>query len=145
MKMLVKQISVFLENKSGRLAKVTSVIGESGVDIRAMSIADTTDFGILRLIVNQPEKIEAILKEKGFTVRETEVIAVGMEDKPGSLANILTILENSGMSIEYMYAFVGNNDMKAVVIIKVEDNKKAIQLLSDNGIQVLPAEKVYQI
>ncbi len=143
--MLVKQISVFLENKSGRLAKVTSVIGESGVDIRAMSIADTTDFGILRLIVNQPEKIEAILKEKGFTVRETEVIAVGMEDQPGSLANILTILENSGMSIEYMYAFVGNNDMKAVVIIKVEDNKKAIEILNDNNIQVLPAEKVYQI
>ena len=110
-----------------------------------MSIADTTDFGILRLIVNQPEKIEAILKEKGFTVRETEVIAVGMEDQPGSLANILTILENSGMSIEYMYAFVGNNDMKAVVIIKVEDNKKAIEILNDNNIQVLPAEKVYQI
>ena len=143
--MLVKQISVFLENKSGRLAKVTSVIGESGVDIRAMSIADTTDFGILRLIVNQPEKIEAMLKEKGFTVRETEVIAVGMEDQPGSLANILTILENSGMSIEYMYAFVGNNDMKAVVIIKVEDNKKAIEILNSNNIQVLPAEKVYQI
>lgn len=89
----VKQISVFLENKSGRLAEVTKILGENNIDISALSIADTTDFGILRLIVNDPDKAEKVLKENGFTVSSTNVIAIGVEDKPGGLSKALEILD----------------------------------------------------
>jgi len=143
--MFVKQISAFLENKSGRLAEITEVIGRLGVDIRALSIADTTDFGILRLIVNKPDEVCAALRESGFTVRVTDVIAVSMSDAPGSLAGILSVLQKNGMGIEYLYAFVGNNDKKAVVVLRVDDNKKAVEILQKENIKVLAAEDVYNI
>src|SRR3974377_1387822 len=105
--MKVKQISVFLENKSGRLAGVTKALGDNNINIRALSIADTTDFGILRLIVSDPEKAVNILKAEDFTVSETSIIAVQIPDNPGGLAGILQILDGSKINIEYMYAFVG--------------------------------------
>ncbi len=143
--MLVKQISIFLENKSGRLAEVTKILGKEGIDISALSIADTTDFGILRLIVNQPEKAEVILKEKGFTVSCTNVIAIAVPDKPGGLATALDVLESESIGIEYMYAFIGKTSQEALVLLRVEDPEKAIDVLKKNNIKVLLSEAVYAL
>lgn len=141
--MLIKQISVFLENKSGRLAEVTSTLGSNDINISALSIADTTDFGILRLIVNKPEEAEEILKENGFTVSCTNVIAIAVPDSPGGLAKALEILDKESIGIEYMYAFVGKTTDEALVILRVEAPEKAIDLLTQNGIKVLPSSTVY--
>ncbi len=143
--MLVKQISVFLENKSGRLADVTSILGDNNVDISALSIADTTDFGILRLIVNKPLIAEKVLKENGFTVSITDVIAISVLDEPGGLAAALKVLDNISISVEYMYAFVGKTTSEALVILRVEDPATAAEELDKNNIKVLPAERVYQL
>src|SRR3954453_17717469 len=114
--MQVEQISIFIENKSGRLAEVTRVLGEAGVNIRALSLADTSDFGILRLIVNDREKAKEILKEKGFTVSKTEVVAVEVPDQPGGLSLILQALDAAVINVEYMYAFVERCGENAVII-----------------------------
>lgn len=143
--MKVNQISVFLENKSGRLAEVTKTLGNNGINIRALAIADTTDFGILRLIVSDPEKACRILKEEGFTVSETEILAVQVPDKPGGLAGILGVLNNSKINIEYMYAFVGKSGADAVVVFRVEDIDRAIGLLQDSGISLLSGAQVYSL
>jgi hypothetical protein len=139
----VKQISVFLENKSGRLATVTKVLGDNNINIRALSIADTTDFGILRLIVNDPEKAWNILKAEEFTVSATEVIAVQVPDRPGGLGEILHSLEVLGVNIEYMYAFVGKNMEDAVVVFRVEDVDHAIPILQNHGVHLLKGDEVY--
>lgn len=143
--MLIKQISVFLENKSGRLAEVTKILGQNNIDISALSIADTTDFGILRLIVNNPDEALKVLKDCEFTVSSTNVIAIGVEDKPGGLSKALEVLEKEGIGIEYMYAFVGKTSDEALVILRVDEDNKAIEVLSKNGIQVLSADKVYKL
>jgi len=143
--MLVKQISVFLENKSGRLAEVTKVLAQHNIDISALSIADTTDFGILRLIVNQPEKAEDVLKGNGFTVSCTSVIAIAVMDEPGGLAAALDVLDRESIGIEYMYAFVGKATNEALVILRVEDPDKAVQVLTANNIKVLPSSVVYEL
>jgi hypothetical protein len=145
MHMLVKQISVFLENKSGRLAEVTKILSFNEINISALCIADTTDFGILRIIVNKPEEAEKILKSKGFTVSCTSVIAIGMEDKPGGLSNVLEILENESIGIEYLYAFVGRREGFAYVILRVESPEKAIKVLKDAGVQVMSSNDIYSI
>src|SRR5512136_1876896 len=103
---MAKQISVFLENKSGRLAEVTRVLGDAGINIRALSLADTSDFGILRLIVNNCEKAREELKQRGFTVSKREVVAVEVPDRPGGLSQILQILDGAAINVDYMYAFV---------------------------------------
>jgi hypothetical protein len=141
--MKVKQISIFLENKSGRLATVTKVLGENGISIRALSIADTTDFGILRLIVNDPDKACTILKDNEFTVSETEIIAVEVPDKPGGLAKILENLEKCKINIEYMYAFVGKSGENAIVVFRVEDIDRAIVLLQQSGIKLMSGKEIY--
>ncbi len=143
--MFVKQISVFLENKSGRLADVTRTLGENDIDISALSIADTTDFGILRLIVNKPERAEEILKEHGFTVSGTSVIAIGVQDKPGGLAVALKVLDEEKIGIEYMYAFVSKTADEALVILRLDDPEKATAVLKEKGISVLSASQVYKL
>ena len=143
--MLVKQISIFLENKSGRLAEVTKTLGANNIDISALSIADTTEFGILRLIVNDPEKAEKVLKEHGLTVSSTNVIAIAVEDKPGGLAHILEILEKRKIDIEYLYAFVGKMDNEALVILRVENLNEAAAALIESNVKVLSAEEVYNL
>lgn len=140
----VRQISVFLENKSGRLAKVARILGDHRINIRALSIADTTDFGILRLIVSDPEQAVAALKAEGMTVSATEVIAVKVPDQPGGLAGILTILDAAGINIEYMYAFVGKTLDDAVVVFRVERIDQAIELLGQKGVQLLTGDQVYK-
>ncbi len=143
--MKVQQISVFLENKSGRLAKLTDVLGESGINIRALSIADTSDFGILRLIVSQPQQAFKVLKEAGFTVSMTDVIAVEVEDKPGGLAKVLSVLESAGINIEYLYAFLEKSSNDALVVFRVEQIDEAVSLLAKNNINVLKGEEVYKL
>lgn len=143
--MKVKQISVFLENKAGRLAQVTKTLGKHNINIRALSIADTTDFGILRLIVNAPDKAYQVLKEEGFTVSSTEVIAVEVADEPGGLARALEVLHGVGVNIEYLYAFLQKASNAALVVFRVERLDEAIEALQKNGFRVLEGDKVYSI
>ncbi len=143
--MKVKQISVFLENKSGRLANLTDVLGRAGINIRALSIADTSDFGILRLIVNKPEEAFKVLKEAGFTASLTDVIAVEVEDRPGGLAAVLRVLESSGINIEYLYAFLAKSSNNALVVFRVEQLDQAITLLAGHKVKVLEGSEVYKL
>lgn len=140
--MKVEQISIFLENKSGRLAEVTDVLAKNGINIRALSLADTADFGILRLIVTELEKTKQLLKENGFTVGQNEVIAVELPDQPGGLAGILAILQKNSVNVEYMYAFVQKCEGKAVLIFRFDEIDKAIDTLQKAGIRILKREEV---
>ncbi len=143
--MKVRQISIFLENKSGRLAQVTGVLGENGINIRALSIADTTDFGILRLIVNNPDKAYRVLKEAGITVSVTDVIAVEVADEPGGLAKVLNSLDRAGINIEYLYAFVQKASNAALVVFRVERLDDAVETLQEDGIRILSGDEVYKL
>jgi hypothetical protein len=143
--MKVEQISVFLENKAGRLAEVTKVLGEAGVNIRALSLADTTDFGILRLIVDQYDKAREILKQHGFTVGKTEVVAIEVPDRPGGLAWVLQILSDSDVNVEYMYAFVQHSGKNAVIIFRFDNLERAIELLQKQGVRIYSGEEVYRL
>jgi hypothetical protein len=143
--MKVEQISIFIENKSGRLAEVTRILGEAGVNIRALSLADTSDFGILRLIVDQTDKAKETLKAEGFTVNKTEVVAVEVPDKPKGLYSILEVLENGSVNVEYMYAFVERCGENAVIIFRFDDIESAIKVLLENDITVLKGERVCQM
>ncbi|MDR0986575.1 MAG: acetolactate synthase [Ruminococcus sp.] len=128
--MLIKQLSVFVENKKGRLSAITDILRQGGIDIRALSVADTKDFGILRLIVNDVQKAYAALKAGDCLVSLTDVIAVSIEDKPGGLADAMDLLSDAGISVEYMYAFISKSAGAASVILRVDDNQKAIDVLS---------------
>ncbi len=143
--MQVEQISIFIENKSGRLAEVTRVLGSKGINIRALSLADTSDFGILRLIVDQTDLAKAILKENGFTVSKTEVVAVEVPDQPGGLAGILKVLDDARVNVEYMYAFVERCGGNAVIIFRFDDAVQAIKVLQASGVMVLEGERVYRM
>ena len=143
--MFVKQISVFVENKKGRLYKMTKVLGDNGIDLIALSIADTTNFGILRCIVSDPQKAITVLKENGFTASATEVLAVEVPDVPGGLASVLEILKDNEITVEYLYSFVRTHDDKALVLFRVEEAEKTVQVLKQNGVQVLPEEVVYNL
>ncbi len=143
--MKVEQISIFLENKSGRLAEVTGVLSRAGINIRALSLADTADFGILRLIVNQTDRAKQVLKETGFTVGKTEVVALEVPDRPGGLGEILKILFEAGINVEYMYAFVQRSGDNAIIIFRFDEADKAISVLTGAGVRVLRGEEVYAL
>ncbi len=143
--MRVEQISVFLENRAGRLAEITRVLGDAGVNIRALSLADTSDFGLLRLIVNDNDKAKAVLKERGFTVGKNNVVAVEVEDRPGGLNTILEILSKENINVEYMYAFVQHTGENAVIIFRFDDTDAAVKVLLDNNIKVLEGKTVYTL
>lgn len=143
--MLVKQISVFVENKSGRLAEIIGILGANGIDISALSIADTTDFGILRLIVNDPPLAEKVLKDNGMVVKVTDVIAIAVEDKPGGLAKALKLISDARIEIEYMYAFIGKSDNGALVIVRVNKPDEAVDILENSGISIIDAKDVYRL
>ncbi len=143
--MKLEQISIFLENRSGRLAEITGVLAQAGVNIRALSLADTADFGILRLVVNAPDTALQILKENGFTVAKTERVALELPDRPGGLAGILRILQSAAINVEYMYAFVQKMEENAIVIFRFDDPDKATQALVEAGVRVLTGEEVYAL
>ena len=143
--MKVRQISIFLENRSGRLASVLKEVGRAGINIRALSLADTSDFGILRLIVDNVDKCVKALRDTGHTVSLTEVLAVEVPDHPGGLAGILDVLAEAGLNVEYMYAFVSRATEKAVVVFRFEDVDSALAALRKAQVSVLAAEKVYTL
>ena len=131
--MLAKQISVFVENSKGRLAQITQILAENNVNIRALSIADTTSFGILRVIVEDAERTEKVLKEAGLTVSVTDVLSLQIEDKPGGLARALNILSDHDIDVDYAYAFISKTTDKANVVLRVERDEEAIKLLKEAG------------
>ena len=141
--MTVKQLSIFIENKPGRLSAVTRLLGDNGIDIRAMSIADTKDFGILRLIVNNADKALSVLKENSFSVTITN--AIGIEDRPGGLAGAMEALYANNVSVEYMYAFISKTEDTAYVIFRVENNDVAVSALQEKGYKILTADELYDM
>jgi hypothetical protein len=143
--MKLKQISIFLENKEGRLKKAINILSKNNINIRALSIADTSEFGILRLIVPEPEKAQDKLEEKNFVVKVNEVIAVEVPDQPGGLDSILNILYDSKINVEYLYAFVEKNEDKAIVVIKTENIDEGIAALEESNIKIMSAEDVNRL
>ncbi|RMF45941.1 MAG: ACT domain-containing protein [Deltaproteobacteria bacterium] len=141
--MTVQQISIFIENKTGRLAEVTRVLGNAGINIRALSLADTSDFGILRLIVDTPDRALEVLKADGFTVSKTEVIAVEVPDRPSGLNSILEKLDQAGINVEYMYAFVERSGENAIIIFRFDDIQRAIATLPEAGVTLVKSEKIF--
>jgi len=132
----IKQISVFLENTTGRLSEVTKTLANAGINLRAISIADTADFGILRIIADKTEKAVETLNKAGFTTRQTDVVAVEIEDVPGSLAKLMALFEESQVNIEYLYASLEGQVGKAVVIFKLKDHEKGQNILSSKGFKL---------
>ena len=144
--MKVKQISVFLENRSGRLAEVTRVLGDNKLNMRALSLADTSDFGVLRMIIDHPDKAYMVLKEKHYTVQETDVIALEVADQPGGLAGVLETLSQNNVNVEYLYAFPERDSVdKAIMIFKFDDVDQAIEVMQANNIKVMDSSRVYNI
>jgi hypothetical protein len=143
--MRAEQISVFLENKAGRLAEVTGILSEAQVNIRALALADTSDFGVLRLIVNNNEKAVESLRNRGFTVGRTDVLAVEVEDRPGGLHSILDILNKAEINVEYMYAFVQHSGKNAVMIFRFDHIDEAVRVLEENNVKVINGSKVYTL
>lgn len=135
--MKIKQISVFLENRAGRLADIVSNLGDSGISIRAMSLTDTSSFGILRFIVDDTESAVQMLKDRGFTVRLTDVVAVKVDDRPGELGKILSIVENAGISVEYVYGLSDHFKESAILIMRFDDMDKGIAELLGNSVECL--------
>ena len=142
---MIKQISVFVENKKGRLAKITDVLGQGGIDLIALSIADTTNFGIMRCIVSDPEKAITLLKNAGFTASTTQVIVAEVTDKPGGLAHVLSLLDTAGISVEYLYSFVRTPSENALILFRVEDIAAATNALEKGGVKLLNEADIFGI
>lgn len=135
--MQAEQISIFIENKAGRLSDVTGILAQAGINIRALAVADTSDFGVLRLIVDDNAIAEEALKKSGFTVRKTRVVAVEVEDSPGGLHNILNVLKDAGINVEYMYAFIRQSGDRAIMIFRFDQTEEAIKVLLAKGVTVI--------
>ena len=141
--MKIKQLSIFLENKSGRLTEVTEALASAHINISAFSVADTADYGILRMIVNKPEQAEQLLKAKGLSVKITEVIGLVVPNEPGGLHRALQILSSEGISVEYMYAFALSD--RATVIIRTEAVQQTITVLQKHKLELLRASEIYEL
>ncbi len=140
--MFIKQLSIFVENKVGRLQSIIDALGENDINISALSIADTTDFGILRIIVDNPDKAKLVLKGMGVISKTTEVIAVYIDDRSGGLAKVLKIVTDAGIGIEYMYAFLGRTEGKALMVLKTDDEAAVESVLSQNGIAIAGPDEI---
>ena len=143
--MAIKQISVFLENKAGRLAKVAEELKNNHINIRALTIADTSDFGILRMIVNKPDQAYDVLKKGGFTVRESDILAIELDDKEGVFYDLMKLCDANGLSVEYTYSFVEQYSNKAILFLRFEDNDKAIALFRKHGYKLLADDEIMKI
>jgi hypothetical protein len=133
----VIQLSVFIANESGRVSEVTNDLGEAGINIRGFSVSDTADYGILRLVVDQPQKAHEVLKAAGFTVKDSEVICIDLPDKPGGLAGVLKIVSGAGVNIEYVYSLIGT-----YVVLNVADADRALALLKDKPVRLVSQEEI---
>lgn len=142
--MKMKQLSMFLENKPGRLSEPCRLLADAGINILTLSVADTQQFGILRLIVPDWEQAKAVLEKEGFVVNVTDVVATEVEDQPGGLARILEIIESAGQNIEYMYAFTFRCEDKAVIVFRFDDNDVAVSALQEKGISVFDGVELYE-
>ncbi len=140
---MIKQISVFLENKSGRLVRIAQVLGEAGINIRGLSIADTSDFGILRMIVDRPDQAIAELKEKGIMATVTEVIAIEVPDTPGGLAKVLAYMNDAGINIEYLYSFIEKPTTNAIIMMRVEKINEALEVLKKQNVPIVGDDRIY--
>lgn len=138
--MFMKQISVFMENRPGRLAEITQVLSDNNIDMRAISIADTTEFGILRMIVDDPVRAEEVLRANNMTANVTDVFAVSIDDRVGAFSKVIALLKEEKINIEYIYSFIGEKSSKAVIVMKTDDCERSVAVLKQGGIAVLPAE-----
>lgn len=142
--MLIKQLSVFIENKEGRLEGVTQVLMENNINIASFSLADTTEYGMLRMIVSDPEEGRRVLKKEGFSAKLTDVIAVKISQKPGTLHEVLKVLYDGGLSVEYMYT-LATAGIDTSIIMKISDLSFALEVLKKNGYTVCTAKEAYEI
>jgi hypothetical protein len=142
--MIIKQLSVFLENKTGRLNEVTQILGNAGINMSAFSVADTSEFGILRMIVSEPEKALSILKEAEFSVRLTDVVCLSSPNEPGALARALNILSGENVFIEYLYAYSMDNK-SANIVLKPDNIQKCIEVLQAHKMELVSASEMYKI
>jgi hypothetical protein len=143
--MKIKQISVFLENKKGRLAQLTKILKENNIDISAISVADTANFGIIRMIVSRYSDAMRVIKDAGYTVNTTDVLAVEVADSPGGLHQVLEILSQNDISVEYLYSFVRRPSERALILFKIRGIDEAIGVLNHNGINILSPEEIYEL
>ncbi|NOX24799.1 MAG: ACT domain-containing protein [Deltaproteobacteria bacterium] len=141
--MQVQQIAIFLENRSGRLADISALLARENINIRAMSLADTADFGILRLVVDDTEKAKTALKDNGFTTGITDIIAVQVADQPGGLDSILQVVKKARLDVEYMYAFTQKSGELGILLFRFDDLEAAIKALRLGGVKILPGEEVH--
>ena len=140
--MSVKQISIFVENKEGRIKKAINTLGQENINIRALSIADTTKYGILRLIVSDNKKAIDALERDGFIVKENEVIILAVPDEPNGLNSTLAVFDEKGINLEYLYAFVSNKTDEAIVVMRLENMEKAIDALKDSNVKILETKDI---
>ncbi len=140
--MAIRQLSVFVENKKGSLHEITDVLAKAGIDLRSMCIADTSDYGIVRIIADDPVRAQKVLADNGHVANIREVTAFASPDVPGGLAQVLDILEDNGVNIEYLYALVTKNVGKAYAVARTDDHEKAEKVLCDNGIELLDEENI---
>ncbi len=143
--MLIKQLSVFVENKKGRLSEILGVLSDNNIDISALSIADTSEFGILRMIVSDPETAKQKLRESGVIVKTSDVIGMIVDDKPGALAKDIQLLSENGVTVEYTYAFLSRNHDNALVVLRTDDNEKTEKILSENKIGMASPSDCYRL
>ena len=142
--MKIHQVSVFLENKPGRLSEPCRILADAGINILTLSLADTQQFGIMRLIVRDWHKAKEVFEAAGAVVNITEVVATEVEDRPGGLAELLEIIENEGINIEYMYAFTFRTEDRAVLVLRFDDPDNAIDLLKSKGVNVIGSVEIYE-
>ena len=143
--MIIRQLSAFIENKQGRLAEAMKTLSDNGVDVSALSLADTSDYGVLRLIVSDPEKGRQVLSDSGVIVKITEVVAAVMDDVPGGAARVIELLAEGGVDVEYMYACIGRVNGKALMVMRVDDIEKTERIFAENGLSDIRPEDVYRI
>ena len=140
--MTVEQISVFVQNKTGQLGDVTRVLEEAGINIRALSLADTADFGVLRLMADDTPRAGQVLRDAGFTVGSTPVVAVEVADTPGGLGYVLALISQHRINVEYLYAYTQRDSVKATLIFRFDRNAEAVKMLRKNGVRVLSADEI---
>jgi len=143
--MKIKQISIFLENRKGRLYDVCSLLGKNDINIRALNVAETESFGVLRIVVNKAEAAVKVLADAGIVAKITDVIAVEVEDRPGGLADILKVLADENVNIEYMYGFVEKSSDKALMVLRFDDVDKAVKILKKHDIKVVTEQGVREL
>ena len=135
--MAIKQLTVFIQNKKGSVASVTEILSNNNVNLRALSIAETQDFGILRMVVNDNQTAEKVLTENGYLIKNIEVVGVKIGDEPGQLTSALSVLDYAGINVEYLYAFMARTEKHAYVVLRVEENEEAENILSKAGFKLI--------